>query len=103
MKSRFQRHMTVPPYTRDPFDQNMLKWSGDFEVPLVGEDVIIRINAIGRAKVVSYASQGGYLGVMTVPYSPPDWWVRQNGTPSPDNAALAFGVEISRIKTGEGA
>lgn len=76
----------------------MFKWSGDFDVPAIGEDVIIRVNGIGSAKVVGYATQNGYLGVMTVPYSPPDWWVRQNGSPSPDNAALAFGAEISRVK-----
>lgn len=102
MTTPFQRHAAVPPHTRDPFAQDMLKWSGDFDVPVIGEDVIIRINAIGRAKVVGYASHGGYLGVMTVPYSPPDWWIRQNGPPSPDNAALAFGAEISRIVSPEG-
>ncbi|GER21373.1 hypothetical protein VCH24_64250 [Variovorax boronicumulans] len=93
----------MPPYTRDPFAQDMFKWSADFEVPSIGADVIIRIYGIGRAKVVGYASQGGYLGVMTVPYSPPDWWIRQNGPPSADNAALAFGAEISLVDTGEGA
>lgn len=101
MTTSFLRHPTVPPYTRDPFTQEMFKWSACFDVPSIGEDVIICINAIGRAKVVGYATQGGYLGVMTVPYSPPDWWIRQNGPPSLDNAALAFGAEISRIKSGE--
>ena len=103
MTTRFQRYTTVPPHTRDPFAQNMLKWSAQFDVPSIGEDVIIRINGIGRAKVVGYASQDGYLGVMTVPYSPPDWWIRQNGPPSPGNAALVFGAEISRVDGGEGA
>jgi hypothetical protein len=93
----------VPAHTRDPFAQDMLKWSADFDVPSIGEDVIIRMNGIGRAKVVGYASQNEYLGVMTVPYSPPDWWIRQNGPPSPDNAALAFGAEISLILRGEGS
>jgi hypothetical protein len=95
MKTRFQRHATVPPHTRDPFAQDMLKWSGDFDVPSIGEDVIIRIKAVGRAKVVGYASQG-------VLYSPPDWWIRQNGPASLDNAALAFGAEISRVVFREG-
>lgn len=103
MKSRFLRDATVPPHTRDPFPQDMFRWSAAFDVPPIGEDVILRINGIGRAKVVGYATQDGYLGVMTVPYSPPDWWVRQNGPPNSDNAALAFGAEISRLHPGEGA
>ena len=103
MTTRFQRHTTVPVHTRDPFAQDMLKWSAQFDVPSIGQDVIIRVNGIGRAKVVGYASQGGYLGVMAVPYSPPGWWIRQNGPPSADNAALAFGAEISCIDAGEGA
>lgn len=109
MKNTFMRHAIVPPHTRDPFAHDMFKWSGDFDVPAIGEDVIIRVNGIGSAKVVGYATQNGYLGVMTVPHSPPDWWVRQNGSPSSDNAALAFGAEISWVKasmeaeSGEGA
>lgn len=102
MKGRFQRYPIVPAHTRDPFAQDMLKWSADIDVPSIGEDVIIRMNGIGRAKVVGYASQDGYLGVMTVPYSPPDWWTRQNGPPSPDNAALAFGAEIVLVGFREG-
>ncbi len=103
MKTPFQRCTIVPPYNRDLAANDQAKWSAEFEVPEIGTDVLIRINGIGRAKVVGYATQDGYLGVMCVPYSPPDWWVRQNGLPGPDNAALAFGAEISRIQTGEGA
>lgn len=102
MKTRFRRHATVPPYTRDPFAQDVFKWSADFDVPSIGEDVIIRINGIGRARVVGYASQGGYLGLMTVPYSPPDWWIRQNGPPGPDNPSLAYGAEIALVGLPEG-
>lgn len=47
--------------------------------------------------MVGYATYGGYLGVMCVPENPPGWWIRQNGPPGTDNAALAFGAEISRL------
>ena len=97
MNNDFQRHETVPPYTRNLAANNQLKWSAEFEVPAIGADILIRTNSIGRAKVVGYAAQGGYLGVMTVPYSPPAWWVRQNGPPSLGNPALAFGAEISPV------
>ncbi|EJL72247.1 hypothetical protein PMI12_03988 [Variovorax sp. CF313] len=103
MDLHFQRHTTVPPYTRDLTSKDQFKWSADFEVPVIGDDIAIRLNSIGCAKVVAYATHGGYLGVMAVPYNPPAWWIRQNGPPSPDNAALAFGAEISRIDAEEGA
>lgn len=99
--TRLQRHETVPPYTRNLAAVDQFKWSAEFEVPATGADVLIRINGIGRAKVVGYASQDGYLGVMTVPYSPPAWWVRQNGPASLDNAALAFGAEICPVTSKE--
>ncbi|WP_281077813.1 hypothetical protein [Variovorax paradoxus] len=35
MKTRFRRHATVPPHTRDPFAQDMFKWSADFDVPSI--------------------------------------------------------------------
>lgn len=97
----FQRHETLPPYTRNLAAIDQFKWSAEFEVPAIGADVLIRMNGIGRAKVVSYATQDSYLGVMTVPYSPPDWWVRQNGPATLDNAALAFGAEICPITSKE--
>lgn len=95
MDLHFQRHATVPLFTRDLTSKDQFKWSADFEVPAIGDDVVIRINGIGRAKVIGYATHGGYLGVMCVPYSPPAWWVRQNGPASAENAALAYGAEIS--------
>ncbi len=103
IKPSVRLHTTMPAYTRNPLSKDMLKWSAQFDVPQVGQDIFIRINAIGRAKVVGYGAQDGYLGVMTVPYDPPGWWIRQNGPPGADNAALAFGAEISLIPAGEGA
>uniref|UniRef100_C5CKG9 Uncharacterized protein n=1 Tax=Variovorax paradoxus (strain S110) TaxID=543728 RepID=C5CKG9_VARPS len=81
MTARLQQHETVPAYTRNLASQDEIKWSAEFEVPAIGEDIAIRLNGIGRAKVVGYATYCGYLGVMTVPYSPPQWWVWQNGMP----------------------
>jgi len=101
MNNDFHRHEKVPPYTRDLASTDQLKWSAEFEVPAIGADILIRINGIGHAKVVGYATQDGYLGVMTVPYSPPAWWVRQNGPPSIGNPALAFGAEISPVMSKE--
>lgn len=101
MDLHFQRHVIVPPYTRDLTSKDQFKWSADFEAPVIGDDIVIRLNGIGRAKVVGYATHGGYLGVMCVPYSPPAWWVRQNGPASADNAALAYGAEISPLTSAQ--
>ncbi|SDI59075.1 hypothetical protein [Variovorax sp. OV700] len=101
MNTHFQRHETVPPHTRNLAATDQFKWSAEFEVPAIGTDVLIRINDIGRAQVVGYATQDGYLGVMTVPYSPPAWWVRQNGPAGLGNPALAFGAKISPVTSKE--
>ncbi|MCY1359352.1 hypothetical protein D9M68_751200 [compost metagenome] len=103
MNNDFQRHETVPPYTRNLAATDQLKWSAEFEVPAIGADILIRINNIGRAKVVGYATLDGYLGVMSMPHEPPPWWVRQNGPPSLENSALAFGAEISPVTSKEKA
>ncbi|MFV0678184.1 hypothetical protein [Variovorax sp. tm] len=100
MKERLQRHETVPAFTRNLLVREEIKWSAEFEVPVVGDDIVIRINGIGRARVVGYATYGGFLGVLTVPHDPPPWWIRQNGPPGPDNAALAFGAEIALLPAG---
>ncbi|WP_240650058.1 hypothetical protein [Variovorax atrisoli] len=101
MNIDFERHETVPAYTRNLTSKDRIKWSGEFEVPVIGADILIRFDGIGRAKVVGYATHGGYLGVMSVPCTPPDWWIRQNGPPTPDNAALAFGAEIALLSSAE--
>lgn len=101
MNLNFQRHIIVPPYTRDLTSKDQFKWSADFEVPVIGDDIVIRLNGIGRAKVVGYATHSGYLGVMCVPYNPPEWWGRQNGPASAENAALAYGAELSPIVPGQ--
>lgn len=95
MNLEFQVHASVPAYTRDLSCLDQFKWSSPNEVPAIGDDIVIRINWIGRAKVVGYATVSGYLGVMAVPHTPPDWWIRQNGLPGPHNAALVFGAEMT--------
>lgn len=101
MDLHFQRYAIVPPFTRDLTSKGLFKWSADFEVPAIGDDIEIRVNGIGRAKVVGYATHSGYPGVMCVPYSPPSWWVRQNGPASAENAALAYGAEISPVTSAQ--
>jgi hypothetical protein len=93
-----QRLDAIPPFTRNLDARDELKWSAEFDPPAIHSDIRLRINNIGRAKVTGYAAYEGYLAVMTVPYNPPDWWVKQNGEPTPDTAALAFGAEIALLE-----
>lgn len=99
MTTDLQWHATVPAYTRNLAARDQIKWSAEFEVPAVGQDVVIRLNGIGRARVVGHATYCGYLGVMTVPYRPPGWWILHNGAPGLHNVALAFGAEIALVST----
>ena len=92
--SNFQRHAALPPFTRDREAKDGLKWSAAFDPPQVGEVIKIRINQIGLAKVTGYGTVEDWLGVMCSPIDPPEWWIKQNGPPSPTRDALAFGVEI---------
>lgn len=95
---QFVRLHQVPPYTRDLGAKGQIRWSAAFEVPVIGDDIVVRLNGIGRAKVVGYATHCGYLGVMCVPYAPPKWWLSQNGLANDDNPALAYGAEIALIE-----
>lgn len=100
----FVRSQELPAYTTDRSADRTAEilpiWSGTEPVPAIGDEVHIRVNSIRPAKVVGYGSQEGYLGVMVYPLDPPQWWIDQNGQPSPDKPALAFGAEIRCITKG---
>ena len=99
MANTLQKLQELPAYTTDRAAGGELPiWSGKAAVPAIGSDIQTRINGIGKSQVVAYATYAGYLGVMAWPYSPPEWWIKQNGTPCPDNAGLVFGAEISAIE-----
>jgi hypothetical protein len=94
MEEKFERLATLPAYTTDLLHTAALQWSGAEPVPAIGATVRIRLNSIGLARVVSFASYGGNLGLMAYPQDPPDGWLRQNGESDPETAALVFGREL---------
>jgi hypothetical protein len=69
----------------------LAKWSGAGQVPVFNEEVVVRINAIGKAKVTGFFVQHGYLGVLCLPLNPPEWYVRQNGAGA---ISHVFGSEL---------
>jgi len=68
---------TFPVYLNDRGEP--LMWSGDFPLPAVGSRVFITMNNIGWAVVKGYFESYGYLGLMTLPLSPPEWLIKQRG------------------------
>ena len=93
---RFQRYDTLPDFTTDRSEEGVLIWTGDQPVPSIGSDVHVRINQIGTVRVVGYASEYQFLGIMAYPLNPPDWWIKSNGPASPESAGLVFGAELSK-------
>jgi len=72
------------------------KWSADFPIPKIGDQVHINFNGLGDGRVLGYFREGGddqyWIGVIVHLFNQPDWHRRQNG-----NAAIAtvFGAEIT--------
>ncbi|UYY85590.1 hypothetical protein [Alcaligenes sp. SMD-FA] len=96
------RYFTLPLYTTDRNrTDDRLIWTGPEPIPAIGDTVMVRFNSIGQCKVVCFASQGPYLGLLVYPLQPPSWWVSQNGEPSPETAGLVFGREISLVDAQE--
>jgi hypothetical protein len=85
---------------------NALLWSGEFELPTVGCRVYIARPEIGWARVKGYFTSASYVGVMTLPLTPPVWWLQQQaerrqspGSPQwmEEGLTCNFGDELSRI------
>lgn len=66
-------------------------WSGKAEPPAIGATVHVKMNGIGKAKVLAYFVEYGWLGIEVLPEKPPAWYVKQNGT---DCSGGVFGAEL---------
>jgi hypothetical protein len=82
-------------------------WSGDFPLPAIDSRVFIMMNNIGRALVKGYYASGEYVGVMTLPISPPGWlceqWLEEQKNPSSpewvkEGIGCEFGSEVSLVE-----
>lgn len=52
---------------------NPLRWSGDFPIPAIGDQILVKMNSIGPAIVKGYFESCGFVGVMAKPTRPPKW------------------------------
>ena len=55
-----------------------LQWVANKPLPAVGSEVEVKINGIGRSKVLKYFVEHGFIGLVVQPINPPDWYKNQN-------------------------
>lgn len=60
-----------------------LAWGSDQSIPAVGSEVNVKINGIGRSKVLKYFVEYGFIGMLVQPFDPPAWYIKQNGADEP--------------------
>jgi hypothetical protein len=78
-----------------------LAWVSTNAIPQVGEEVNVKINGIGRSKVLKYFVEYGFIGLIVQPMSPPQWYVKQNGAGEPCHVFPAE-VEELQVRTEDG-
>ena len=67
-----------------------LQWVANKPLPAVGSEVTVKINGIGRSKVLRYYVEHGFIGLLVQPLNPPTWYIKQNGA---DEPCYAFPAE----------
>ncbi len=70
------------------------KWSNKQGEPAaIGSVIHVRINGIGRAKVLHYFIEYGWLGLYCEAEKPPAWMLKQNG----NGRCHIYGAEYDAI------
>jgi hypothetical protein len=73
-------------------------WSAEFPVPSIGTKVKIKFGGLDTGEVVSYFTEGGYVGVQVKLDKPPDWHQKQNKGKEFEGMSLVFGAEILLVE-----
>lgn len=60
-----------------------LGWMAKKQIPLIGSEVEVKINGIGRSVVKKYFVEHGFIGLVVQPQNPPTWYIKQNGADEP--------------------
>ena len=76
-------------------DPTVVKWSGSYPIPQIGQRVTCKINHLGPGVVQSYFIAGGYLGVRVKLEQEPEWKQIQHKGTANAGIALVYGLEIS--------
>jgi len=71
-----------------------LQWVTTKPIPAVGSEVNVKINGIGRSKVLKYFVEHGFIGLLVQPLNPPTWYAKQNG----DDPCHVFPAECLELQ-----
>ena len=77
-----------------------LAWGSDKSIPSVGSEVNVKINGIGRSKVLKYFVEHGFIGLLVQPFDPPPWYIKQNGADEPCHVFPAETEELRVMDKG---
>jgi hypothetical protein len=72
-----------------------LQWVTTKPIPAVGSEVNVKINGIGRSKVLKYFVEHGFIGLVVQPQNPPAWYIKQNGA---DEPCHVFPAEVTELQ-----
>jgi len=70
------------------------KWSGDYEIPALGEKIKVTMNGLGPATVLGYQVNDGYLGLYLLLDTIKHYLIRQGET---TGLLLMYGMETTKI------
>jgi hypothetical protein len=79
-----------------------LQWITNKPIPAVGSEVTVKINGIGRSKVLRYFVEHGFIGLLVQPLNPPTWYIKQNGADDPCHVFPAECLEL-QVRNEDGA
>ena len=93
------KNVSRPKGTYTEFEQ--LQWVSNKPLPAVGTEVEVKINSIGRSKVLKYFVEHGFIGLVVQPQNPPTWYLKQNGADEPCHVFPAEVLEL-QVRDDEG-
>lgn len=76
-------------------NKSVLKWSGSYPIPQVGQRVKINFNGLGSGVVESYFIEHSFVGITVKLEDDPEWHQKQCKGTWYEGKALVFGQEIT--------
>jgi hypothetical protein len=80
----------VPRTDKNASDMSVVKWSGRFPIPQIGDEVTVNMNGLGPGTVIGYFIEYGYLGLYVKLFERPEWHIRQ----TTNDYCMPFGIDL---------